>query len=186
MSSARTGLGDPGNRYSRAAPILNPIKRSVNKRRKHNSAIAAPCPAAANGASQTTRTAPLSRSTIANLPAAKKPIRRLSGDQNGSSALSVPLIWWAFDADSARTQSLSFPSGPKATKASRVPSGETEKLLCSKYQLDGGRMDERVGRIDCWPSPAEWRAYIIQPTNTDSTHVAANAAHQRIGTPRAI
>src|SRR5580704_3373676 len=139
-----------------------------------------------NGASQITRTAPLSRSTMANLPAAKKPIRWLSGDQNGSSAPSVPLIWWAFDADSARTQSLSFPSGPKATKASRVPSGETEKLLCSKYQLDGGRMDERVGRIDCRPSPAEWRVYIIQPANTDSTHITANATHQRILTPRAM
>ena len=120
---------------------------------------------------------------MANLPAAKKPIRRLSGDQNGSNAPSVPLICWAFDADSARTQSLSFPSGPKATKASRVPSGETEKLLCSKYQLDGGRIDERVGRIDCWPSPAAWRVYILQPRNNESTHVAANAAHQRIGTP---
>ena len=84
---------------------------------------------------------------MANLPAAKKPIRRLSGDQNGSNAPSVPLICCAFDADSVRTQSLSFPSGPKATKASRVPSGETEKLLCSKYQPDGGRMDERVGRM---------------------------------------
>ena len=47
MSLARTGLGDPGDRYSCAAPVLNPIKRSFNKRRKHNSAIAAPCPAAA-------------------------------------------------------------------------------------------------------------------------------------------
>ena len=101
-----------------------------------------------NGASQITRTAPLSRSTMANLPAAKKPIRRLSGDQNGSNAPSVPLICCALDADSARTQSLSFPSGPKATKASRVPSGETEKLLCSKYQLDGGRIDERVGGLN--------------------------------------
>ena len=47
MSSARTGLGDPGNRYSRATSFLNPIKRSVNKRRKHNGAIAAPCPTTA-------------------------------------------------------------------------------------------------------------------------------------------
>src|SRR6516225_10162579 len=120
---------------------------------------------------------------MANLPAAKKPIRRPSGDQNGSNAPSVPLICCAFDADNARTQSLSFPSGPKATKASRVPSGETEKLLCSKCQLDGGRMDERIGRGDCWLSPTAWRLYNLQPRKSESRHMAANAAHQRIGTP---
>src|SRR5689334_22778951 len=92
------------------------------------------------------RTAPLSKSTRLSLPVAKKPTRRLSGDQKGSNAPSVPLICCAFDDDNVRIQSLSLPSGPTATNARRVASGEMEKLLCSNDQLDGGSTEERIGR----------------------------------------
>ena len=85
-----------------------------------------------------------------NLPAAKKPMRRLSGDRNGGNAPSVPLTCCAFSDDNARIQSLSLPSGPTATKANRAPSGEMEKLLCSKNQLEGGRTDERTGWGSAW------------------------------------
>src|SRR5258708_35721531 len=85
---------------------------------------------------------------------------------------SVPLICWAFDEENVRIQSLSLPSGPTATKASRVPSGETEKLLCSNDQLDGGKTEDRTGR-STWcpplPSRAAGRECTSQPKKNEST-----------------
>ena len=55
---------------------------------------------------------------------AKKPILRLSGDQNGYRASWVPGSIVASRSARARIQSAARPSSPRATKASRCPSGE--------------------------------------------------------------
>jgi hypothetical protein len=57
-----------------------------------------------------------------SLPAAKKPIDRLSGDQNGNSAPSVTGNSRAADP-SGRTQSLEIPP-EEGTNATERPSGE--------------------------------------------------------------
>src|SRR5258708_39112401 len=97
---------------------------------------------------------------------------------------SVPLICWAFDEENVRIQSLSLPSGPTATKASRVPSRETEKLLCSNDQLDGGKTEDRTGR-STWcpplPSRAAGRECTSQPKKNESTHAAANTPANQMG-----
>src|SRR5689334_10571667 len=60
-------------------------------------------------ASQSTCTVPL-RSARLTLPLVKKPTERLSGDQNGSEASSVPSNGRAADESSDRTQSWRLPS----------------------------------------------------------------------------
>ena len=78
--------------------------------------------------SQIVCTDELRRSTDFSRPSAKNPTCRLSGDQKGSFAPSVPVSCCALDVESARTQRAVFPSGPSATNASLPPSGEMTKL----------------------------------------------------------
>src|SRR5262245_49913725 len=60
-----------------------------------------------------------------NLPSAKYPTDRLSGDQNGVAAPSVPASGCADVADSDRSQRREGPL-PDATKTIWLPSGESE------------------------------------------------------------
>src|SRR6267378_6751068 len=76
------------------------------------------------GASQTANAEPPLRSVVFNLPPAKKPSDRLSGDQNGKVAPSVPGSRCASGAFIGRTQTVFLPSGPVATKAIHPPSGD--------------------------------------------------------------
>src|SRR5262245_25505077 len=60
------------------------------------------------------------------LPEAKKPMERLSGDQKGKSAFSVPARGCASVLSSGRSHNWRLPS-PDATKAMRRPFGESAK-----------------------------------------------------------
>src|SRR5262249_35235619 len=66
---------------------------------------------------------PPATSTFFNLPAEKNAKRRLSGDQKGDAASSVPATDWAVSESKARTHRNVLPS-TVATKARRRPSGE--------------------------------------------------------------
>src|SRR5262249_34450013 len=55
---------------------------------------------------------------------AKKPIARLSGDQNGNDAPSDPAIFFDSVESSDRIHKLENPSFPAAVKTSVLPSGE--------------------------------------------------------------
>src|SRR5215472_7511068 len=94
--------------------------------------------------SQRTWTVPLVVSTVLRRLSAKNPIWRLSGDQKGKPAPSVPLSCWAVEPERTRTHSVAFPSGPSATNAKRDPSGEIAKLEGRKEELGGGRSEERT------------------------------------------
>src|ERR1700723_4266798 len=94
-------------------------------------------------ASASIATVPPAMSALLSFPSAKKPIRRLSGDQKGKLAPVVPLSCCAPEAANERTHSVSWPSGPRAMKARRVPSGETAKLNGSKDEPEGGRTEDR-------------------------------------------
>src|SRR5262249_36570846 len=62
--------------------------------------------------------------TVLSFPCAKKPIERLSGDQNGSVAPAVPLIATDVEESSARIHSAVCPEAARAVNASRAPSDE--------------------------------------------------------------
>src|SRR5579859_6603927 len=76
------------------------------------------------GALHTICDPPPAMSILSSLPATKKPIDRLSGDQKGYEAPSVPLTGWAVKVSSGRTQSIVLPDESLAAKTSRVPSGD--------------------------------------------------------------
>ncbi len=67
---------------------------------------------------------PPKTSILFNFRCAKKATKRLSGDQKGKAAPSVPSRARDSNASSGRIQSRSRPSGVVATKASLRPSGE--------------------------------------------------------------
>src|SRR5258708_40338633 len=77
---------------------------------------------------------------VFSLDGVTKPIDRLSGDQNGWAAFSVPARDFASSESSARTQSITLPF-QTAVNASLRPSGETAKE--SKDAFSGGRMESR-------------------------------------------
>src|SRR5215472_9443927 len=68
---------------------------------------------------------PPARSTRLRLLSAKKPIERLSGDQNGATAFSVPATGWARVESSGRSQSWFWPPELTALNTSFRPSGES-------------------------------------------------------------
>src|SRR5580698_2008002 len=76
------------------------------------------------GASLTIWVEPPSRSTVLSLPSAKNPRERLSGDQKGKVALSVPGSSRASTVLVGRTQSAILPSVPVAANARDAPSGD--------------------------------------------------------------
>src|ERR1700722_21031630 len=90
--------------------------------------------------SATSRAGPPATSTVFSLDGVKKPIDRLSGDQNGLDANSVPARGFASSESNARTQTINFPF-KKTVKASLRPSGDTAKD--SKEAFSGGKMERR-------------------------------------------
>src|SRR6266850_3011319 len=101
--------------------------------------------------SQRLRGGPPCASTFLSLASAKKAMVRLSGDQNGKEAPSVPSRGRADRESSDRTHRSSFPSGLRATKVRRHPSGDTatgpeEMPPNRKADFSGGRIEERTAR----------------------------------------
>src|SRR5512134_380159 len=92
---------------------------------------------------------PPEASTLRRLVGVKNPIDRLSGDQKGWLASSVPGNDTAERLSSRRTQRSGLPSGGEATKAIEAPSGERANCdaACSpggvKIDFSGGRMEKR-------------------------------------------
>ena len=81
-------------------------------------------------------------SILRSLPAAKYPMNRLSGDQNGSEAPSVPASCLGSRSSIARTHNCIF--GPvAAVNASQRPSGDTARWL--NAVSFGGEIDNRNG-----------------------------------------
>ena len=92
-------------------------------------------------ASQRVNAGPPARSIFFSLPSAKNAMERLSGDQKGSTAPSVPVSARAESESRSRTQSWSLPSSV-ATKARRRPSGEIAgRLVDLNVALSGGSTD---------------------------------------------
>src|SRR5207247_614683 len=80
-----------------------------------------------------------------SLPAAKNPMKRLSGDQNGRVASSVPESGCALIESSGRIHKRVFPEASVAAKAKRSPSGEIAKE--PKLAFSGGLMKRRTARV---------------------------------------
>jgi len=100
-------------------------------------------------ASQMVCGGPPSAPTLRNLPPAKNPISRLSGDQKGYMASSVPGKARAVAEFSARTYSKTLPFSSRAVKARCVPSGEStggpdSTVINRKVAPGGGRIEERT------------------------------------------
>ena len=70
---------------------------------------------------------PPDASIFLSLPPAENAMKRLSGDQNGPPAPSVPARGWAARSASARTHNTTRPFASGATKAMRRPSGESAR-----------------------------------------------------------
>src|SRR5664279_6252946 len=99
--------------------------------------------------SQTANGEPLLRSIVFSFVSAKNPSERLSGDQKGKIAFSVPGITRASSTFMGRTPSAVFPSAPVAANAMDVPSGDsTGGPAVSPVRLSvdfsGGLMTVRV------------------------------------------
>jgi hypothetical protein len=89
--------------------------------------------------------APPAASTRFNLPVAQKPMLRLSGDQNGKKAPSVPGSARASRVSSERTQSIDWlPPLPEAKNASFLPSGESASQGWLNVPPSGGWIWNRV------------------------------------------
>src|SRR5262249_10178648 len=89
-------------------------------------------------------------SIFLSFPSAKNPTKRLSGDQNGRWAPSVPASGCAATASSERTTSSDLPSRARASNTSRRPSGDTANgakvVLDWSIHPSGGEMTNRITR----------------------------------------
>src|SRR3972149_3115566 len=79
------------------------------------------------GASHSVMGGPPETSIFLSFPSAKNPRKRLSGDQKGDVAPSVPASDSASSGSSERAHRSDLPSVFVATKARRWPSGETAR-----------------------------------------------------------
>jgi hypothetical protein len=77
-----------------------------------------------------------------SLPSAKKPMDRPSGDQNGSDGFSVPDSGRATGESRSRSHRKFRPEGPRATRASCVPSGD--KARARTVDIPGRRIALRT------------------------------------------
>src|SRR5579862_1812745 len=84
----------------------------------------------------------LSRFSFCNAPPETKAKERPSGDQKGLIAPSVPGSFWGFEESMELSQRWWSSSMPD--EASRVPSGETAKLMACV--LNGGVNENRTTR----------------------------------------
>jgi hypothetical protein len=120
-------------------------------------------PPRAPSALQMVCTGPPERSIFFSLESAKKAMKRLSGDQNGSAAPSVPARGVISAESSARIQICCLPSFTR-TSAAKRPSGETasdkardfRKAECSSApaaaaQDAGQNAEVRTPRERCSP-----------------------------------
>src|ERR1700739_1831548 len=131
------------------------------------------------GASHSVIGGPPETAIFLSLPAAKNPMNRLSGDQNGDEAASVPANASAVSASSERTQSTYLPSTFLATKASLCPSGETasgavvpEVVVPNPAKLPGGETKKRMERAPgC--AGASFRLHTARPTTMHAANAAA-------------
>src|SRR5262245_22130588 len=96
-----------------------------------------------SGAEHSTSEVPPATDTFLSLSWEKKPRLRLSGDQNGPSAPSVPSSARADREFNGRTQSRLVLVESRATNASRRPSGETAEFAgsSSKTIFAGGNTE---------------------------------------------
>ena len=100
-------------------------------------------------ASQRVIGGPPDESIFLSFPSEKNAMKRLSGDQKGAAAPSVPGSVTADGSASDRTHRKSRPSALRATKARRRPSGETANRLCCGIHANrvptGARTANRMG-----------------------------------------
>jgi len=103
----------------------------------------------------------------------------LSGDQKGNPAPSVPANGWACRESIGRIHSEVFPSGPDATYASCLPSGEIANPDGApesvKLELGAGWIEER---ITCLLSGA-WFQYRTPKTIAAAKEASASAIQYR-------
>src|SRR5262245_6292577 len=111
-------------------------------------------------------------------------MKRLSGDQNGNAAPSVPLSGRASLVSSDRTHNL-YPLGSFATNTTCFPSGDTASCdatpepadgSVAKLPSDGGAM------VNSMTSPGAGAARnraATTPSAADATETANNAAQVR-------
>ncbi len=118
------------------APPISVPKR-ITPSRFQSPELLTPC------ASHSVRTAPPEASTILSLPFAKNPMNRLSGDQNGLRAPSVPGSEWAGIASSGRTYNIGCCARAAAENARRRPSGEAAKV--AMVVPSGAATENRTG-----------------------------------------
>ena len=109
------------------------------------------------GASHRVRTGPPTTSTRFNFPSAKNPIDRLSGDQNGEIAPSVPETACAVAESSRRIQSCRL---CRLTNATRVPSGEITGLPNRGSWMGSGRVTSNLAGDVKGPGPSGVRCRI--------------------------
>jgi hypothetical protein len=83
-----------------------------------NGTVERPCPAAPICCIRNCLRGPSGGVNLLEFSPVKKPMKWLSGDQNGNCAPSVPRSGWATAESSARTQIKRGPPGYEATKAS--------------------------------------------------------------------
>jgi hypothetical protein len=79
-----------------------------------------------------------------SFPSAKKPRKRLSGDQNGKDGFSVPGSACIERESRARIQRRFLPEASLATNAILRPSGD--KDTPRRAVFSGRTMEERIGR----------------------------------------
>ena len=132
---------------------------------------------------QTTCTESPLRSMVFNWPSAKNPRERLSGDQKGKIAPSVPGSARASSEFMERIQSAVLPSSPVAAKAIDAPSGErTSGPAASPVRLSvvlsGGLMTARILFSDGWKRGRKLPA--TSASTTEMTIAIAQPSRSRV------
>src|SRR5215470_5972509 len=90
-------------------------------------------------APQRSTVAPPKTEIFFNLPSAKNPTHRPSGEKNGSMPLTVPASNVACPWSSRRVANNCFPSAPRAGKTRRRPSGEMATVELTPVNRSGPR-----------------------------------------------
>src|SRR5580704_3097832 len=136
------GVATPPNSETRYIPECEAGAKMMTPR-------AFQSPPRPKGASASATAGPPSSLIFFNLPSAKNPIERPSGDQNGKEAPSVPSIGSADNLLSSRTQTRASAFESTATNASFVPSvlsatDPPESPMRSNVVPAGGKMKDRL------------------------------------------
>ena len=149
------------------------------------------------GASQMAMAGPPAGSILFNFPSAKKPTNRLSADQKGIVAPSVPSSDRADGASSGRTQSrcvLSVlatnarrrPSGERASRFGGVPAAPTPPMTQPSggriVELKAGALSEAAATALGVPAPLR-RAPGAPPGPTQSARATAAPSDRRRRSP---